>query len=105
MSQKRREQIEAMLKDDPDQDGFLRYCLAMEHLSEGNEEAARAGFAALAAARPDYVPAYLQLGQLLVRVGEEEEAREVYRKGIAVARRQNDEKAANEMAGFLALIE
>jgi Tfp pilus assembly protein PilF len=105
MSEKRRVQIEAMLKDDPDQDGFLRYCLAMEHLSEGDEEKARAVFEALAAAKPDYVPAYLQLGQLLARLGEEEQARDVYRKGIAVARAQKDHKAADEMAGFLALIE
>src|SRR4051794_19599372 len=101
----RREQIEAMLKDDPDEDGLLRYGLAMEHLSEGNEAQALECFRALLAAKPDYVPGYMQLGQLLNRMGEEDEARAVYRQGIAVARQKGDAHAASEMAGFLALLE
>ena len=100
----RREQIEAMLKDDPDEDGFLRYCLAMEFLSEGNEAEAEVCFRSLLEAKPDYVPAYLQLGQLLNRKGEEDEARAVYRDGIAVAQRKGDAHAANEMSGFLAML-
>jgi Tfp pilus assembly protein PilF len=100
----RREQIEEMLKDDPDDDGFLRYCLAMEHLSAGNESAALAVFRALLEAKPDYVPAYLQLGQLLNRMGEEDEARAVYRAGIAVAQGKGDAHAANEMSNFLAML-
>src|SRR5262245_40782220 len=105
MSEKSPAQTQAVLKDDPDQAGFFRYRLGMEHLSEGDQETARMIFEALRAAKPDYVPAYLQLGQLLARLGEEEQARDVYRKGIAVARAQKDHKAADEMAGFLALIE
>ncbi|MBI1916805.1 MAG: hypothetical protein HYS12_19025 [Planctomycetes bacterium] len=100
----RREQIEEMLKDDPDEDGFLRYCLAMEHLSAGNEAQAHTGFQALLEAKPDYVAAYLQLGQLLNRMGEEDEARTVFRDGIAVARRKGDDHAANEMSNFLAML-
>jgi Tfp pilus assembly protein PilF len=100
----RREQIEEMLKDDPDEDGFLRYCLAMEHLSSGNEAEALTVFRALREAKPDYVPAYLQLGQLFNRMGEEEEARAAYRAGIAVAQRKGDAHAANEMSNFLAML-
>jgi Tfp pilus assembly protein PilF len=100
----RREQIEAMLKDDADEDGFLRYCLAMEHLSENNEAEAEVCLRSLLAAKPDYVPAYLQLGQLLNRKGEEE-ARAVFRDGIAVAQRKGDAHAANEMSGFLAMLD
>ncbi len=105
MSNSRREQIEAMLKTDPDEDGFLRYCLAMEHLSEGSESEAREVFRALLAAKPDYVPGYLQLGQLLNRLGEEDEAKGVYRAGIAVAQKKGDQHAAGEMAGFHALLD
>jgi hypothetical protein len=50
---------------------------------------------------PEYVPAYLQAGQLLVRMGRPAEAAEVFRHGIGVARRQNDEHAAGEMEAFL----
>jgi Tfp pilus assembly protein PilF len=100
----RREQIEAMLKDDPDEDGFLRYGLAMEYLSEGNETEAEVCLRSLLAAKPDYVPVYLQLGQLLNRMGEEDEARAVFRNGIAVAQGKGDAHAANEMSGFLAML-
>jgi Tfp pilus assembly protein PilF len=99
----RREQIEEMLKDDPE-DGFLRYCLVMEHLGAGSEATALTIFQTLLAAKPDYVPAYLQLGQLLNRMGEEDEARTVFRTGIAVAQGKGDAHAANEMSNFLALL-
>lgn len=99
----RREQIEAMLKDDPD-DGFLRYCLAMEHLAAGNDTEALTVFQTLLEAKPDYVPAYLQLGQLLNRMGEEDQARAVFRDGITVAQGKGDAHAANEMSNFLAML-
>ena len=47
---------------------------------------------------PEYVPAYLQAGQLLVRMGRAAEAAvEVFRHGIQVAKQQHDEHAAGEM--------
>jgi Flp pilus assembly protein TadD len=101
----RREQIEAMLQDDSDEDGFLRYCLAMEHRSEGNNEGAVATFRELLRVKPDYVPGYMQLGQLLNQLGDEEEAKKVDREGIAVAQKKGDTHAAGEMGGFLALLE
>lgn len=100
MAKSRREQIEAMLADDP-HDAFLRYGLAMEHVSAGDLEGARRTFEEMFALTPEYVPAYLQAGQLLVRMGRENEARDVFRHGIEVARAQNDEHAAGEMESFL----
>ena len=94
-----------MLKNDPDDDGFLRYALAMEYLSEGNETQALEWFHTLLKAKPDYVPGYLQLGQLLNRVGDDEDARAVFRQGIAVAQQKGDQHAAGEMANFLAALE
>lgn len=104
-AQSRREQIEAMLAaGDPDEDGFLRYCLAMEHKSAGTNDRAIATFRELVSAKPDYVAAYMQLGQLLNHEGEEDEAKNVYRAGIAVAQRVGDTHAAGEMASFLAML-
>jgi Tfp pilus assembly protein PilF len=100
----RREQIEAMLRDGAE-DGFLRYCLAMEYKSEGNVEQAVACFRELLRQTPDYVPGYMQLGQLLNQMGHEDEARIVYRDGIAVAQNKGDTHAAGEMAGFLTMLE
>ena len=96
----RKQQIEDMLADEPN-DPFLRYGLAMEHLAEGDDSGAVKRFAELIAVSPDYVPAYLQAGQALIRLGRTEEAREMLERGSQAARGQSDEHAYQEMQGFL----
>jgi predicted Zn-dependent protease len=96
----RREQLQAMLQDDPN-DAFLRYGLAMEYLGEGNHEEAVRLFQAMIADKLEYVPAYQQLGQTLQRLDRIDEARTAYQQGIALARRVGNTHAADEMAGFL----
>jgi Flp pilus assembly protein TadD len=96
----RKEQIEAMLAEDPN-DPFLRYGLAMEHVSQGADEEAVRCFQELLATAPDYVPAYMQAGQALVRLGRPEQARELWRKGVAVARQAGNQHAADEMQAML----
>jgi thioredoxin-like negative regulator of GroEL len=97
------EQIEAMLAEDPD-DAFLRYGLAMEHASSGDDaacvEVLRDLIARTAATAP-YVPAYLQAGQALVRLDRITEACDVLRQGVDVARRVGDSHAQGEMQGLL----
>jgi hypothetical protein len=97
----RRQKIEAMLADDPD-DVFLRYSLAMELDKEGRHDASLAKFAELTCGNPPYVPAFFMAGQQLVRLGRTSEARAVLRDGIEAARVQNDLHAAGEMSEFLA---
>src|SRR5262249_4406899 len=99
----RKEQIEEMLAQEPD-DAFLRYGLAMEYVSAGQDEEAVRQFAELSRRNPDYVAAYLQAGQGRARLGREEEAREVLRTGITVANRTGDAHAAGEMGGLLAAL-
>lgn len=99
----RKEQIEEMLRQDPD-DSFLRYGLAMEHLSAGDDQAGVECLRELMRRDARYVPAYLQAGQALLRLGEEDEARDVLRAGIAVADQVGDAHAAGEMTGFLQAI-
>jgi predicted Zn-dependent protease len=96
----RKQQLEEMLAMDPD-DPFLRYGLAMECISEGDDEGALNRFQALCGEFPDYVPAYLQGGQALLRLGRNAEAMAVFQKGIETARRQGDAHAAQEMQGFV----
>lgn len=64
----RKQQLEDLLADDPN-DPFLRYGLAMEYLSEGDDEGAVQRFQELIAVAPEYVPAYLQIGQAFLRLG------------------------------------
>jgi Tfp pilus assembly protein PilF len=101
----RREQLEELLAQGHEDDGFLRYGLAMEYKSAGDLGKAVECFRTLLRAHPDYVPGYMQLGQLLNHIGDEDEARTVYRKGIAAAQKKGDTHAAGEMSGFLAMLE
>jgi Tfp pilus assembly protein PilF len=100
MGKSRKEQLEEMLALEPD-DSFVRYGLAMEHVSAGDDAAGLECLRELLRRDPEYVPAYLQAGQALIRQGEDGPAREVLKAGIAVANRKGDAHAAGEMAGFL----
>jgi len=96
----RKQQLEELLELDPD-DSFVRYGLAMEHAGAGQDAEAVAFLDELLRRDPDYVPAYLQAGRALIRLGEDERARGVLRRGIAAAQKARDDHAAGEMAGFL----
>ena len=96
----RKEQIEAMLADDPN-DPFLRYGLAMEYVSQGDDEQAVRCFRELIAVAGDYVPAFLVGGQALARLARPAEARELWGRGVQVARQKGDQHAADEMQGML----
>lgn len=96
----RKQQIEAMLADDPN-DPFLRYGLAMEYVSEGNDTQAAHCFLQLLEVAPDYVPGYLQAGQVFTRLGQRNHARNVWTRGIEVAQAKGDQHAADEMREFL----
>jgi hypothetical protein len=104
----RMEQLEAMLAEDPT-DAFLRYGLAMEYAGQGDDATAVTVLKDLIALRAaeelPYIPAYLQAGQALIRLGREPEAAAVLREGIAAARQTGDLHALGEMEGFLATIE
>ncbi|HLJ11149.1 MAG TPA: tetratricopeptide repeat protein [Planctomycetaceae bacterium] len=96
----RREKLEAMLAEAPD-DTFLRYALALAFASEGNPGLAREGLTALLADDPHYVPAYFQLAQIELQLGEAARAKPVLTRGIEMARRAGDAHAEEEMRGLL----
>jgi hypothetical protein len=103
---RRMEQIEALLAEDPD-DAFLRYGLAMEHASAGDDAECVKVLRELIARTlvNPYVPAFLQCGQALARLDRNEEACEVLKAGVAAARRAGDTHAEGEMQGLLASLE
>src|SRR5262249_30786229 len=96
----RKQQIEEMLADAPD-DPELRYMLAMEHVSAGDDQGAVRCFQELFARAPDYPPACHQAGRALQRLGRLEEARAVLQRGIPAALKQGDTHAAGEMQELL----
>jgi len=97
----RREKIEALLADDPN-DAFLRYSLAMELDKEGQLDASAALFRGLMADSQPQVAAFFMLAQQLARQNQSLEAVGVLRAGIEQAEIQGDSHAAGEMREFLA---
>lgn len=96
----RKAKIEAMLAETPD-DSFLRYSLAMELRSEGNQEQSLQVLGDLVRAEPPMVAAFFMAAQQHVEMGNIESARELLRSGIEEARRQHDQHAAAEMSELL----
>ncbi len=97
-------QIRALLVDDP-HDPFLRYGLAMEYVSAGDDPTAVEAFRELLVASPQYVPTYLMLAQTLVRLDREGEAKEALRAGIGVAGHECDLHAQGELQAMLDSLE
>ena len=96
----RREQLEAMLVESPD-DTFLRYALAMELENESEHERSLELHRGLMAQEPPYVPSFFMSGQQLANLDRIDEARQMLEKGIEQANIQNELHAAGEMTEFL----
>ncbi len=97
------EQIEALLADEPT-DAFLRYSLALEYASAGDDAAAADHLVRLTTDTA-YVPAFLMAGQILNRLNRIDEACVILRRGIEAARAEGNGHAEGEMATLLATIE
>ena len=82
-------------------DSFARYGLAMEHLNQGNTDAALKAFATTTEHNPDYVPAYQMSGQTLAKLNRVEDAKARLRNGLEAARRTSNQHAASEMQALL----
>jgi predicted Zn-dependent protease len=101
--QSRRKFLEDFLSKNPD-DAFARYGLAMEHVAQDDWQEAEQHFRLLLATHPDYVAGYYHLGQLLVRAGRLDEAKEVLMNGVVAARTAGNSHALAEMEQALAEI-
>jgi Tfp pilus assembly protein PilF len=97
-------QLQEFLAETPD-DAELRYAVAMEYLSLGDQEQAVRTFRELIAADARYVPTYLMLGQTLTRLGREDEAKDVLRAGVAAAEQTGNGHALGEIQGLLDSLE
>jgi cytochrome c-type biogenesis protein CcmH/NrfG len=100
----RRQQIEEMLAAEPN-DAELRYMLAMEHVSMGDDAGAVTCFEELIRRSGDYPPAYHQAARALARLGRITEATAMIQRGIPAALKKGDSHAAGEMQDLLASLE
>jgi predicted Zn-dependent protease len=98
--EQRIEAFRAFVARSPD-DAFARYSLAMALRSSGRALEAVTEFEELRARKPDYVPAYLMLGQTLEGLARDADAARAYEDGIAAAARMNDMHARDELGQAL----
>lgn len=99
----RTEVLKQMLSQDPS-NAFARYGLAMELVKSGELAGAVTEFRALLAHNPDYAAAYFHGGQALEKLGEIEQARDFYEKGIDVTRRTGDGHTRSELQAALDML-
>jgi cytochrome c-type biogenesis protein CcmH/NrfG len=88
--------LNEILQQDP-ANAFARYGLAMEHVAQGNPEAALTDFDTLIGHNPDYVPGYQMSAQTMMKLGRNEAALTRLHEGIAAANRTGNQHALAEM--------
>ncbi len=91
--------LKKLVSEDPD-DPFYPYALALEYLHTGRNEALSLLLKVIDE-HPDYLPSYYQAGLLSIEFGRLEEGQGLLEKGIALAQKQNDRKALNELRSLL----
>lgn len=92
------------IKEDP-QDAFSRYALALEYMKENNDQEAALLMDHLYKTNPEYLPNYYHYGKLHERLGQPELSREIYNKGIILARSQGDQHTMSELRSALDLLD
>ncbi|MFP5264814.1 MAG: tetratricopeptide repeat protein [Blastocatellia bacterium] len=100
----RREMLEEFVAQDPD-DSFSRYALALELEKEGRELEAMPQLQEVIARDPSYVAAYYHLGRMLARMGQVEDARAVYRRGLDAAVASSDQRTRGEIQEALDMLD
>ena len=101
--EQRLEAFRKVVEQRPDEP-FPRYSLAMSYRSAGALDDAAREFQELLRRRPEYVPTYLMLGQVLVSLGRLGEAVRIYESGVEAARRANQDHARSELQQGLDLL-
>jgi len=86
-------------------DPFPRYGLAQEYKNAGRLAEARDEFVTLMREHPDYTAAYLHAGNVVLALGERDEARAIFERGVEVCRRRGDGHAMSELEGALSSLD
>jgi Tfp pilus assembly protein PilF len=103
MATNRLEILRQMAEQDP-KNTFARYGLAMEYAKSGELENSVQEFQNLLAVDPDYAAAYFHSGQVYEKLGQVEDARAIYEKGIEVTTRKGDSHTRSEIEAALSLL-
>jgi Tfp pilus assembly protein PilF len=103
MATNRVDMLKQMLSENPS-NTFARYGLAMELVKSGDYPAAITEFDNLLGHDDSYAAAYYHSGQAHEKLGQVEEARRMYEKGIEVTTRKGDGHTRSELEAALSLL-
>jgi tetratricopeptide (TPR) repeat protein len=98
------EMLMNMLEKEP-KDVFLNYALAVEFVGEQKFTEAEKQFLKTLELNNEYLPCYYQLGQVSEKLKKEKEAIDHYKKGLELAKKQNNNKALNELNEAIWMLE
>lgn len=98
MDKTRLNQLQTLLKEDPDS-SFIKFAIAKEYEKYEQWPEARQAYEALVQNTPDYVGTYYHLGKLYEKLNRPAEAFQTYKTGMEAARRAGDQHALSELAG------
>ena len=101
MSATRLDQLSEIVKQNPG-NVLARYGLAMDYAQQGDNAKSIETVRGLIADNPSYIAAYYQAGRVLQKIGEVQQARDVFNQGIAAAHRAGDLHAQGELQAALA---
>jgi len=90
------EKLQEFLKATPN-DCFLNHALALEYIKADNDVAAKELFEKNIHNDPAYVATYYHLGKLLERMNVQQEAINIYEKGMQQAKAAGDMHSYNEL--------
>jgi len=100
----RLEQLYEMLQKEP-LDPFLNYAIALEHAKNNNVKKAISIIEEVISRDENYLGAYYQLGKYYEETDQKEKAISTYKKGMEIAKKQNNRKTLGELGTALMLIE
>jgi tetratricopeptide (TPR) repeat protein len=104
MSTERLQQIQQMLKDEPN-DSFLNYALAIEYAGSGDVKKAIEIIESLLIRDENYLGAYYQLGKYYEETEQPQAAITIYNKGVIIAKQQKNNKTFGELNEALMMLE
>lgn len=85
--------------DNEPNDSFVLYAIATEYNVINDTKNALHYYLKLINEHPTYVGTYYHLGKLYEKLGEKEQAIDIYQKGMATAREKRDMHALSELQG------
>lgn len=97
-------QLARQIKNNP-ADSFSKFALALEFRKEGELKKARILFEDILSSDSDYVGVYYHLGKLYEALDRFNDAKQLYRKGIAVAGQQKEKRTEKELKEALQQLE